>query len=92
MTVGYGNADALRSDRDIICVDDLVAFDMTPELQGLLLALLFLTADVRDNVIYHFGPTLKGLARAGDRLIGTGKDFIDLELLFDRMDRGYIAL
>ena len=49
---------------------DVVALDVAPDLHRLLLALLFLAADVRNNVVYHLGPGLKGLAGTGDRLIG----------------------
>ena len=48
----------------------MVALDVAPDLHRLLLALLFLAADIRDNVVDHFRPGLEGLAGARDCLIG----------------------
>ena len=52
---------------------------MSPHLQGLLLALLLLAADVGDQIVHHLGPALEGLARAGDGLIGAHQHLIDIE-------------
>ena len=54
----------------LCCVDDFAVLDLTPDFKRLLLALFFLTADERDNVIYHLGPSLKCLAGAGNGLVG----------------------
>ena len=64
---------------------------MTPDLQGLLLGLFFLAADIRDEVIDHLRPCLEGLAGAGNRLIGASENLIDAQRL-QGMDGGHIAL
>ena len=53
VAVRNGNTEALRSDRGLLGVDNLIALDVAPQLQRLALALLFLTADVGDDVIYE---------------------------------------
>ena len=92
MAVGNGHADALGCDGDVVAVDDPVALDMAPDLQRLLFALFLLAADIWDDVVDHLGPALKGLSGAGDSLICAGEDLVDLILLFERMDGGYVAL
>ena len=70
---------ALGRDDRSFCLYDLVTLDVAPDLQRLLLALLFFTADIRDHVPYHFRPILKCLAGTGDRLICTYIDVLDTE-------------
>ena len=48
----------------IRCGNDLSVNDLSPESQRLFFALLFLSSDVGDNIVFHFRPVLKGLARA----------------------------
>ncbi|MNV80832.1 hypothetical protein D3C71_1744570 [compost metagenome] len=54
-------------------------------------ALLFLAADIRDDIIQHFRPVGEGLAGSGDRLIGAGDDLGRLEL-FQSGQHRHIAL
>ena len=60
---------------------------MSVNAERLFLALLFLAADVRDDVADHLRPVLKVLARAGDCLIGRDNRLIGLKLLPRRKDR-----
>ncbi len=62
MTVADGHSDALGRDDGALCLNDLTVLDVTPDSQRLLLGLLFLAADVRDNVVDHLGPVLEVLA------------------------------
>ena len=62
VTVGNGDTDALGGDGDIVGVYNLVALDMTPDLQRLVLGLLFLTADIGNHVVDHLRPCLEGLS------------------------------
>ena len=86
-----GHAEALRGDGGTLGLDDLVAVDMAPQLQRLLLTLLLLAADVGDAVVHHLGPTLEGLARAGDGLIGAYQRLLQT-ILPQGMQGGHIAL
>lgn len=67
MTVGGGYPQALRADdRQLRVLNDRAVrcvHQGTPQLQGLLLALFVLAADVGDDVIHHFRPGLEGFAR-----------------------------
>ena len=77
MAVGHGDAEALGGDGGALGLDDPAVLHLAPDLQGLLLALLLLAADVGDQVIHHLGPALEGLARAGDGLVGTHQHLVD---------------
>ena len=79
MTVGYGNANALCSYFYIVCLNYLAVLDASPNLEGLLLALFFLTANKGNNVVNHLLPFGKGLARTGYCLISCGNYFVRLE-------------
>ena len=57
--------------------DDLVALDVAPQLQRLLLALFLLAADVGDDVVEDVGEGLKRLACTGDGLIGADEHVRD---------------
>ena len=57
------------------------SFNLSPDTKRLLLALLFLAADVRDDVSYHLRPVLKGLSCSGDCLIGRSYYLIGLKFL-----------
>ena len=92
VTVGDGTADALGGDLGILGGLDNAVFDLTPNLQRLLLTLLFLAAYVGDNIVYHLGPGLKGLACAGDSLIGAGENFLHAVLLTQGRKSGNVAL
>ncbi|MNC22092.1 hypothetical protein D3C75_700820 [compost metagenome] len=70
MAVGYGNPDALGGDGRACGFHDSAVHDASPNTQGLLLALLFLAADIRNHVVDHFRPILEGFAGAGNGLIG----------------------
>ena len=78
VSVGDGHPETLGGDGGAGGLDDPAVLDVSPHLQGLLLALLLLAADIGDEVIHHLGPALEGLARAGDGLIGAGQDAVDL--------------
>ena len=92
MTVAYRNTQTLGGDRNAVIVDDMSVYDFTPDFQRFLLALLFFSADIRNNVVEHFRPALEGLAGTGDRLIGTGQYFFQAILVFDRRQGGNVAL
>ena len=53
---------------------------MTPDPKRLLLTLLFLAADVRDHILYHFRPVLKGFSCSGNSLICSSDYLVRLEL------------
>ena len=71
--------------------DNFIALYLAPNLERLLLGLLFLAADVRDEVVDHFRPCLKCLARAGNSLICAGEHFVHAQSL-KGMDGGNVAL
>ena len=81
VAVGNGNTDALRRDDRSACLDDLAVLDVAPDAQRLLLALLLLAADVRDDVVDHLRPVLEVLAGAGDCLVRRRDNYRGLELL-----------
>ena len=64
---------------------------MAPQLQGFLLALFFLTADVGDDVIQNVGEGFKGLASTGDGLVGADQHVSDT-VAAQGMQGGHIAL
>ena len=74
MSVRNGNAQTLGSDNRFGCWDYNAVLDLTEYAKGLLLALLFLTADIRNEVVYHLGPLVEGLTRTAYRLIGGSND------------------
>ena len=92
MAVRNGDTEALRSDRGLLGVDDLIALDVAPQLQRLALALFLLAADVGDDVIYDLGHPVKGLACTGNGLIGADQSLADTKLLHQRMQGRHIAL
>lgn len=81
VTVGHGDAEALGGDGGARGVHNFAVLHLAPDLQGLLLALLLLAADVGDAVVHHLRPALEGLAGAGDGLIGADQDFVQAVLL-----------
>ena len=74
------HAQALGGKARSIGGDDLVTLDVAPQLQGFLLALFFLTADVGDDVIQNVGEGFKGLASTGDSLVGADQHVSDTSL------------
>ena len=70
MAVGDRHTEALGSDDRLLGVDDVVALNMTPQLERLTLTLFFLAADVGDDVVDDLRHPVEGLAGTGDRLIG----------------------
>ena len=70
MPVRNGHAQALRGDDGPLRIDDAPVLQRAPDLQGLFLALLFLAADIGDDVIHDLRHGGERLARARDRLIG----------------------
>ena len=78
VAVGHGHPETLGGDGGAGSLDDSAALNMAPHLQGLLLALFLLAADVGDEVIHHFGPALEGFSRAGNGLIGAGQYAVHL--------------
>ena len=91
MSVENGNADALACDRDSFSGNDHAVFDVTENAKRFLLALLFFSADVRDDIAVHLGPVLEGLSGAGDGLVGRYDCLIGLKL-FPGCQSGRIAL
>ena len=71
MSVGYGNSYTLCSYYGSVSLYYLSVFNVSPDSERLLLALLFLTADKGNDVIDHFGPFVKGLSGAAYSLIGS---------------------
>ena len=93
MTVGGCDSEALSGEIRAGRFNDPVAFNLAPDLERLNFGFLLLTADVGDHVIDHLGPGLKGLACAGDRLIGAYEHVLDLvACLIQREKSGHIAL
>ena len=80
MSVRYGNTETLCCNIGSCCLYDLVALDLAPYLQRLLLGLLLLAADEGDEVIHHLGPCLEILACARDSLISTSQHVLQTEL------------
>ena len=91
MAVEHRNPHALAGDLRRLRLHDLAVLHVAQHPQGLLLAFLFLSADVGDDILHHLRPVLKCLARSGDRLIGSGHHFLRTELLPGRQ-AGRIAL
>src|SRR5699024_4209434 len=69
VAVRYGDPEALSRDDGPLGVYDPVALDAAPQLEGLLLALLLLAADVGDHVVDDLGHPVKGFARVRNGLI-----------------------
>ena len=84
MTVAAGNAQALGADHRLRRVHDhravALVFHSTPQLQGLVFALLVFPADIGDDVIHHLRPALEGLAGTADRLVGAYADLGGLKV------------
>ena len=91
MTVRYGDAQTLCGEVRAVCGNYFAALYLAPDFERLSLGFLLLAADVGDDVVYHLGPCLKGLARAGDSLIGADENILDSELR-KREQRRNIAL
>ena len=91
VSVCNGNADALCSYNGVVSLDDLAVFGLTPNTEGLLLALLFLTADEGNYVVDHLGPLVEGLTRAGYSLISSSDNFLYTEFT-ERFKSGNVAL
>ena len=66
-------------------------FDLTPDFQRLLLRFLLFATDIGDDVVHHFGPTLKGLAGSGNGLVGAHEHLFNTELV-QREEGGHVAL
>ena len=91
VTVGNRHAEALCRDVGRRSFDNFIALYLAPNLERLLLGLLFLAADVRDEVVDHFRPCLKVLASARDSLICAREHVLQTELS-QRVECGNIAL
>ena len=91
VTVRYGNTQALCCNSRLVALYNLVALNMPPDFQRFLLGLLLLAADVRNEVIDHFGPSFKSLARTRNCLICACKYFGNTEFS-QRRKSGNIAL
>ena len=92
VAVRNGDAEALRGDDGLLGVDNLVALDVAPQLQRLLLTLFFLAADVGDHIVDDLRHPVEGLARAGNGLIGADQRLVDAELLHQGVQGGNVAL
>ena len=92
MAVCHGDSYALRREIGSCCGNDFVADNFAPKLQRLFFAFFFFAADVGDNVINHFGPTLKGFAGARNCLIGANKNVFHAVFFIKREKRGNISL
>ena len=79
VAVGRGHPQTLGGDGRGLGVDDDPVLHLAPQLQGLLLALLLLAADVGDHIVHHLRPGLEGLARAGNSLIGADQHLVQAE-------------
>ena len=87
MSVEDRNTYTLACDDRCGSRNDHAVLHFTPKTQRLLFALLFLAADIRDDISHHLRPICKGLARAGNRLIGRSNHFIGLKLFPCSQDR-----
>ena len=87
VTVQHRHAEALAADLRLARGNNLISLDLTVNAKRLHLALLFLTADVRDDVSEHLRPVRKVLARARDGLIGRDDGLVGLKLLPSRKRR-----
>ena len=81
MSVQDRNADALRRDERRFRTDDLTALNMAEDLERLELRLLFLAADIRNDISDHLRPVRKCLTRTGNRLICADRDLCRLKFL-----------
>ena len=86
----HRDAQALRGDGRLSRIDDLTVFYMAPELHRLLLGFFFFAADEGDHIVDHFGPRLKRLTSAGDRLIGADEGAFQT-VFAQRVQRGNVA-
>ncbi len=91
MTVGNWNSETLSCNRGRRSLNYLVALDLAPYFQRLLLRFFFLSADIWDKIIDHFGPCFEILACSRNRLICAGENVFQTEFS-ERMKRGNIAL
>ena len=81
MSVQNRYTDALAGNHWLGCLHNLAVLDLSPETKRLLLALLLLTADVRDDVAFHLRPVFERLASSGDCLIRRSYYLIWLKFL-----------
>ena len=86
------HTEALCSDDRLLGIDDLVALNVAPQLQRLALTLLFLTTDIGDDIVDDLGHPVKGLACAGNGLIGADQRLVDAKVFHQGMQGRYIAL
>ena len=79
MAVEDRHAHALAGDLRQFSLHDLSVLYFAKHTQRLLLALLFLSADERDDISNHFRPVFECLAGSGDCLIGRYHEFFRAE-------------
>ena len=92
VTVRDRHTEALGRDDRLLGVDDVVALNMTPQLERLTLALFLLAADVGDDVVDDLRHPVEGLAGTGNGLIGADQSLADAEILHQGVQGRDIAL
>ena len=81
MTVQYRNPHTLACDLRKLCFNDLSVLHFSENTKRLLLALLFLSANERDDVSNHFRPVFKCFSGAGDCLVCRNNKLLRSEFL-----------
>ena len=87
MSVQYRNTQALACDNRFCSRYDHTVFNLAPQSQWLFFTLFFFSANVRDNVVFHFRPVFKCLACSGDCLVCSSNYFIWLKFFPCSKDR-----
>ncbi len=87
MSVGYRHAQALAGNNRKRRLLDFSVHYLTHNAQRLLLALFLLAADIRNHIVHHLRPVLKGLARPGNCLVGCRDNFLWTEFLQSHQHR-----
>ena len=76
MSIQYRDTHALTCDLRKFCFYDLAVLHFSKNSKRLLFALLFLSADERDDVPNHFRPVFKCLSGTGDCLVCRDDKFL----------------
>ena len=79
MTIQYRYTDTLTGDHRFLGLYNHTIFNLTPDSQRFLLALLLFTTDIWNNIFNHFRPVFKCFSGTGDCLICSSNYFIWLK-------------
>ena len=78
MAIGHRHPETLGRNGRTVRLDNFAILNVPPHLQRFLFALFLFAADIGDQIVHHLGPAFEGLACAGNGLIGTGQNRVNL--------------